>query len=89
MAFSVLNSDGVHMTKEDHDFYLDSDCSVGEHLITRVNLHDTVVENANYFASGEAESFLSLVRTRAKDRISFLLAKCCYDKGSTNIFMSG
>lgn len=45
------------MTKEDYKFYTDSDCSTGEHVITRANLHDTIVEYANYFASGTISPF--------------------------------
>lgn len=56
---SFHSSDGVYMTKEDYDFYMDSDCSTGEHLTTRVNLHDTIVEYANYFASGRSISLLA------------------------------
>lgn len=41
------------MTTEDYDFYIDNDCSTGEHVITRVSYHDMVVEYANYFANGE------------------------------------
>lgn len=43
------------MTKEDYDFFLDADCSVGEHVTTRISFHEMVVEYANYFANGEAE----------------------------------
>lgn len=43
------------MTKEDYDFFLDGDCSAGEHVSTRISFHDTVVEHANNFANGETD----------------------------------
>lgn len=43
------------MTREDYDFFMDNDCSVGEHFLTRLSYHDTVVEYANHFANGELE----------------------------------
>lgn len=57
LRFSTANSDGVHMTQEDYDFYLDADCSVGEHVTTRISFHDLVVEFANNFANGETKGF--------------------------------
>ena len=45
------------MTQEDYDFYLDADCSVGEHVTTRISFHDLVVEFANNFANGETKGF--------------------------------
>lgn len=41
------------MTAEDHQFYLDNDCSVGGGVGTRSSLFDTVVNSANNFASGK------------------------------------
>lgn len=52
LATTGYNSDGVMMTKEDYDFYIDNDCSTGEHFFTYLSLHDMVVEYANYFANG-------------------------------------
>ena len=54
LATSGYNSDGERMTKEDYDFYIDSDCAVMEHDLTMAALHDMVVEWANYYANGEA-----------------------------------
>eukprot|EP00904_Undaria_pinnatifida_P010952 jgi/Undpi1/6988/HiC_scaffold_21.g09462.m1 len=51
LAMNGYNSNGVYMTKEDYDFYLDSDCSTGEHVTTRISLHDSIVEHANNFAN--------------------------------------
>lgn len=41
------------MTQEDWDFYVDNDCSTGEHGMARVGFHDILVEFANYMAAGE------------------------------------
>lgn len=43
------------MTKEDYDFFIDNDCSVGEHVFTRVSYHDMVVDIANHLANGEPQ----------------------------------
>ena len=50
------------MSKEDYDFYLDADCSVGEHSATRSSFHDTVVEFANNYANGETKIYRSRTR---------------------------
>lgn len=47
------------MSKEDYEFYLDNDCSTGEHVLTRVSLHDTIVDYANIFAGGKTGNFCS------------------------------
>eukprot|EP00904_Undaria_pinnatifida_P005743 jgi/Undpi1/2299/HiC_scaffold_13.g05683.m1 len=52
LAMNGYNSNGVYMTKEDYDFFLDGDCSAGEHVTTRISLHDMIVEHANNFANG-------------------------------------
>lgn len=60
-AYYVITcSNGVYMTKEDYQFYLDSDCSTAEHTVTRMSLHDLTVDYANNFANGETDSFLSM-----------------------------
>lgn len=51
------------MTKEDYEFYLDNDCSTGEHVLTRVSLHDTIVDYANIFAAGKTAGFFVLVKS--------------------------
>lgn len=53
LATTGYNSDGVKMTKEDYDFYIDSDCSVADDDLTMLALHDMVVEWANYYANGK------------------------------------
>lgn len=46
-------SGGVKMTQEDFEFYVDTDCSTGEHALSRVGFHDILVEDTNYIAAGE------------------------------------
>lgn len=53
LATSGYNSDGVRMTEEDYDFFIDSDCSIGSHSTFIMSLFYTVVVNANNFANGE------------------------------------
>ena len=62
----LLNSNGVYMTKEDYDFFLDGDCSAGEHVTTRISLHDMIVEHANNFANGETDNFNDRCRAWAR-----------------------
>ena len=60
------------MTKEDYDFFLDGDCSAGEHVTTRISLHDMIVEHANNFANGETDDLSDRYRAWArKPRICF------------------
>ncbi|CAM9336613.1 unnamed protein product [Ascophyllum nodosum] len=54
LATTGYNSDGVKMTKEDYDFFIDADCSTLDHVATMLALHDMVVEWANYYANGLA-----------------------------------
>lgn len=46
-------SGGIKMTQEDIAFYVDNDCSTGEHALVRVGFHDILVEYTNYIAAGE------------------------------------
>ena len=55
LATTGYNSDGVKMTKEDYDFFIDADCSTLDHVATMLALHDMVVEWANYYANGETK----------------------------------
>ncbi|CAN0185945.1 unnamed protein product [Scytosiphon promiscuus] len=52
LARTGYNSGGVKMTQEDFDFYVDNDCSTGEHALARVGFHDILVEYTNYIAAG-------------------------------------
>lgn len=51
-----MDSGGVKMTQEDFEFYVDNDCSTGEHALSRVGFHDILVEYTNYIAAGENDA---------------------------------
>lgn len=54
VAMNGINSDGVRMTQEDFDFFVEADCSVGEDLVARSNYYGMVVRLADTLANGAA-----------------------------------